>query len=138
MKFIFILLICISGHTYSDTIFESRNGVTAPHSEGRPIARYLSENTLAFSMESLRIILTGNIYGTQNWRQRVNQEDGMFKTDAVRFEYGAELQYSISNGWFVYTRHISPHDRHDKSVGDGWNDTSYRWDSGLIYKHTFE
>jgi len=138
MKYLSIGLLLLSSTLSAETVFESRNGVTAPHSEGRPIARYLSENTVTFSLDKVDIIITGNVYGTQNWKQRVNQEDGLLKTDAVRFQYGMEVQYDLSSGWSVYTRHISPHDRHDNTVGDGWQDTSYRWDSGVVYKHTWE
>ena len=131
------LLLGLSGLASSDITVESRNGITALHSEGRPIARYLSENELTMSFSRLDVILSGNIYGTQNWRTRVNQEDGWLKVDAVRFVYGAELKYRITDGWSLYTRHVSPYDRHDKSIGDGWQDTSYRWDTGLIYKNSW-
>lgn len=134
---LFILLSALTSFAFADVTIESRNGVTAPHSEGRPIARYLSENEFTFSYDKVDFIVTGNIYGAQNWRKRVRNEDGMFKVDAVRYQYGAEIKYNFNDNWSLYTRHITPHDRHDKTVGDGWNDTSYRWDSGFIYKRTF-
>lgn len=119
----------------AELTLESRNGVTTPHSEGRPIVRYLSENSLTYSVADWEFVATGNIYGTQNWRkQRVNNEDGMYKTDAVRFLYGGEVRYLIAPSVSTYIRHVMPIDRHDRSVGDGWNDTSYRMDVGIIYK----
>lgn len=132
-----LALLLFSSLAWSEVTIESRNGVTTPHSEGRPIARYLSENELTFSYDKIDVVLMGNIYGAQNWRKRVKQEDGMFKVDAVRYEYGAEIKYNFSDNWSLYTRHTMPIDRHDKMIGDGWNDTSYRWDSGVVYKKTF-
>ena len=138
IRLILTSLLLVGGSALADITVESRNGVTAPHSEGRPIARYLSENTLKFSHSDLDVTLIGNVYGTQNWTKRVSQEDGMLKTDAVRFEYGAEIEYHLTDGWSIYTRHTMPVDRHDRSVGDGWHDTSFRWDSGIIYTHTWK
>lgn len=137
LKYIATLLL-LSGSLMAQTSIESRNGITHLHSEGMPIARYLSENRLAYTRGGLGVTLLGNIYGTQNWLKRVNQEDGWLKTDAVRFEYGAEIKYKVADGLQIYTRHTMPIDRHDKSVGDAWNLHSYRWDSGLIYRHDFK
>ena len=133
MKLLFLLLISVSSLA-ADVTIESRNGMTPLHSEGRPIVRYLSENSLTLTMSDLDVILNGNIYGTQNWATRVAQEDGWLKTDAVRFQYGAEIKYWITPYWSTYVRHIMPHDRHDNTVGDGWSDTSYRMDVGFSYK----
>ena len=133
-----LLGMAIASSSLAEVSIESRNGITSLHSEGEPIARYLSENELTFSKGDFDFLLIGNVYGTQNWKQRVNQEDGWLKTDAVRFEYGAEIKYHISDSWSLYTRHTMPVVRHDRSVGDGWHLESYRWDSGVVYKHTWK
>ena len=116
---------------------ESRNGMTHLHSEGQPIARYLSENRLSYTKGSATVTLLGNVYGTQNWAERVNKEKGWMKVDAVRYEYGAEIEYEMVNGFSLYTRHTMPVDRSDTSIGDGWNLHSYRWDSGFVYRKTW-
>ena len=131
---IFLILILIPFSLSAETSFESRSGITTLHSEGMPIARYVSENKLTHSAGDFDFALIGNIYGTQDWVKRVANEDGWLKVDAVRFEYGAEIKYRLSDGLQLYTRHTMPVDRHDASVGDGWNLHSYRWDSGFIYK----
>ena len=130
-RFIFLIVPSLA---IADVTLESRNGITTPHSEGRPIVRYLSESSLTYTVNDWDFIATGNIYGTQNWRKRVNQEDGLLKTDAVRVNYGAEIKYWIAPDISVYARHTMPIDRHDRSVGDGWADTSYRMDVGFVYK----
>jgi len=135
MKLILILTL-LSRMASADVTLESRNGMTTPHSEGRPIVRYLSENSLAYSVADWEFLAMGNIYGTQNWAKRVNKEDGLYKTDAVRFNYGAEIRYWIIPELSTYVRHTMPIDRHDSSVGDGWSDTSYRMDVGIVYNHT--
>lgn len=134
MKTITLALFVFANISSADVTLESRNGMTTPHSEGRPIVRYLSENSLTYSVSDWELIANGNIYGTQNWAKRVNTEVGMYKTDAVRYEYGAEIRYWIVPFLSAYARHTMPIDRHDGIVGDGWNDTSYRMDVGVVYK----
>lgn len=137
----FILLLLALGFAINsanaDVLLETRAGVTTPHSEGRPIARFLSETELTYTYKSFEATLIGNIYGTQNWRNRVKNENGMFKVDAVRFEYGADVKYWVLPSLAAYARHTMPIDRHDKSIGDGWHDTSYRWDVGIIFRKEF-
>lgn len=132
-----LLATSLASSAVADVTLESRNGMTSLHSEGSVIARYLSENKLTYSNEDFDFTLLGNIYGTQNWERRVHQEDGWLEVDAVRFEYGADLKYKVSDNWSLYTRHTMPVDRHDASEGDGWTRMSYRWDSGVIYKYTW-
>ena len=134
MKLVLVALLLLTGLAHAEVTLESRNGMTHLHSEGEPIARYLSENELTYSYNKLDFMFIGNVYGTQNWRQRVNQEDGWWKVDKIRYEYGAEIKYEVVDGFSLYTRHTMPVDRHDRSIGDGWDGTSYRWDSGIIYK----
>ena len=118
MKILPIILILASS-AHAEITIESRNGMTGLHSEGRPIARYLSENDLTFSFDKVDVTLTGQIYGTQNWLKRVSQEDGWTKVDAIRFQYGGEIKYHLSEDFSIYARHIMPIDRHDNTVGDG-------------------
>ena len=131
------LALCAS-FSHADVTLESRNGITALHSEGEPIARYLSQNTITYSYNKFDFILLGNIYGTQDWWVRVKKEEDSYKVDAVRFEYGAEIHYEVNDNWKFYTRHTMPVDRHDTSVNDGWDKLSYRWDSGIIYTYTWK
>ena len=131
-------LILISSSAFSEVSLESRAGITTPHSEGRPIVRFLSETNFTYRYDDFEVSLMGNIYGTQNWKQRVNQEDGLLKVDAVRFEYGADIRYWATNNFALYVRHTMPVDRNDKTIGDGWSDTSYRMDVGVFYKVVFK
>lgn len=135
---IIVLTIAMTScYAVADVSLETRLGVTTPHSEGRPIVRFLNETTLTYTYKDLEATLIGNVYGTQNWRNRVNKENGLLKVDAVRFEYGADIKYWVVPTFAVYMRHTMPVDRNDKTVGDGWSDTSYRWDVGVVYRRTF-
>ena len=134
MKLVLVALLLLTGLAHAEVTLESRNGMTHLHSEGEPIARYLSENELTYSYNKFDFMFIGIVYGTQNWAQRVNREDGWWKVDKVRYEYGGEIKYEVVDGFSLYTRHTMPINRHDRSVGDGWQGTSFRWDTGIIYK----
>lgn len=127
------LLLMLPTLALADVTLESRNGMTPLHSEGRPIIRYLSENRLTYAANDFELSAAANFYGTQIWSKRVRDEDGWLKVDKVRFLYGAEIAYKINDNFKPYIRHTIPHDRHDKSIPDGWADTSYRLDFGFIY-----
>ena len=63
MRVLSSILLLFSTSLLADVAVESRNGFTHPHSEGAIIARYLSENTLTYSVSNFSAQLIGNIYG---------------------------------------------------------------------------